>query len=320
VLVVMIAHFAPGRLGRYVADGFRALGHQVVEVDDRGLVRGSRFARGIARLAKVGPPAAAETALVDQATASRADLILVIKGAYLSEAGVRRLRRKGTVLVNWMPDDPFVRMRPAVPLKAMRHYDSVVTYSERVAQRLPELDARPVIVPFGFAEDDYVFPPRDMSPRFDVAFVGAYRRHRLRLVRRIQDCGFSVRVAGPGWETWAARSLGSGEPAPYGADACAVYHSARVGLNVLHPANNVGSHNMRTFEIPASGRAMLTTETEQQKVLLTGIDGVAYYSGEDDIANAARDLLERGEHPVDRDLLRRHTYTQRCEALIAELG
>jgi spore maturation protein CgeB len=223
-------------------------------------------------------------------------------------------------IVNWLPDDPFLALRPAVHQEALRRYDVIVTYSPDIARRIgSELSIRSMVIPFGFDPTDYRAAAVASQPSYDVAFVGQFRPERAAIVESLAGMEFKLLVSGPGWGRAAAAARGAWRATPsFGTDACARYQEARIGLNILHPENNRGSHNMRTWEILASGTPMLTTDTAQQRQLLDGISGVGFYSDPGTLEHGATKLIRDGRRPTSPQL-EKHTYASRCDQLLRAL-
>lgn len=318
--VVVLGSGKPGALGGLLVRGFGRLGTTCELVDD-GAIGGGRYLRKARQLARVPSRGRHVADLVAERDPS---VVVVTKGVHVGPPLLRELRRRSPRcrLVNWFPDDPFVGLPPRVPLAWLAEYDHVVTYSPGVltglAGRFPGRE--PLLIPFGFDPDDYSFPALQVAPTRQVGFVGQWNPVRDAILAAALSVTDSVEVRGPGWE----RSTSLREhwnPSPtYGPDVTAFYQQCAVGLNVLHPRNNAGSHNMRTFELPATGTAMLTTDTEQQRELLRDVGWVDYYRDEATFVQALRRLL--GASPADRDpvLMQPHRYEHRCSALLEALA
>lgn len=323
--ITVLGALGPGQLADSLTYGLRTLGHEVSAVSDKPLIPAARLGRLLARrrpqlLRWSGQRQQLE--LGRAVIATRPALVLAVKSPYLQAEIIDRIRA-GTAahMFNWYPDNPFVNYGQGAPLSALRHYDRIIVFSPSLAERVKKtlkVDAQ--YIPFGF-DPRYYFPaPQPRDVKTDVAFVGQCRRERAALVSTLIAAGFAVRVAGPGWDAAAEPVRAAWRPGPtWGVDAARLYHEARVGLNDLHRKSNAHSHNMRTWEIPATGTPMATTDSPHQRELLRDIPGVSFYTGQRDLPTVVENLIvsaaQRGL-PVD---LSAHTYERRCRALVATL-
>jgi spore maturation protein CgeB len=200
------------------------------------------------------------------------DAVLVVRGRFLRSHDVELLREAtGAPVVNYYPDNPLHgRLREAVFLRALATYDLVAVWCSSLADELAAIGVRRrVVVPFGYDPVLYAPPPAGTVPDFDVAFVGSASPNRLRWLRELD--GLRVAVAGHRWRRLARGTpLAAGVLAGphWGRDAARVYWSAHVGVNLVDPQNLIG-HNMRTWELPATGRPSVMTRTPDHEALFS---------------------------------------------------
>jgi hypothetical protein len=324
--IAVVGTFASGQLATVLARGMRSASQDVAEISDAQEVPPNKVARFAAERWSLASTAIAialggQEPLIHKVAMARPDLVLVVKSPYLTTRTVDEIRKQCQApVVNWMPDDPFLALRPAMKLSTLVAYDHVVTYSDSICRRLmSELSLSASVIPFGFDPIDYQ-PDSDRIAEWDVTFVGQHSAHREQTLREIAHAGITLRVFGPNWQIAQSVVRNCWDPTPvFGPDACHRYHLGRVGVNILHPQNNVGSHNMRTFEIPAAGRKMLTTETAQQRHLLKGISGIEFYLTGKDLVRQLKSMIGRAVLPEEA-LMREHTYEQRCLQLLSTIA
>ncbi len=250
------------------------------------------------------------------------DLVVVVKGRFIDATCIDRLRRRVRgPIVNYYPDDP---LWPGHDdrrlLAALQRYDEVVVWGERVAEGLQRLGISSRVVPFGYDPTSYA-PPRDrVAPRYDVVLVGQRYAAREAFVEPLAD--LRLLVSGVGWDAAQAdvvRRLATTRTYS-AAEINRLYAQAAFGLNILSPWN-LPAHNMRTFEIPATGTAMVVTRTPEHERLF-GEDGAVLV---DEPAEARARILELLD---DEEELRRlgergrervapFTYARRMEELLA---
>jgi hypothetical protein len=312
-----------GDLGVSLARAFAQAGHSVSLVASAALTGGHG---ALIRARRAGAEAPATAALTLRARhrlcRRRPDLVLVVKGRFLRAADVRRLRQcTDGPLVNWAPDAPlYPEFREKPWIEALREYDLVCIWSEQHAEELGRQGIRAQCVPFGY-DPMLSFPPAPGTPeRFDVAFVGQWSPLREQYVKEL--AGLKLALSGREWAsrlrgTPLARSVLPGRH--FGLAVSAIYHASRIGLNILHP-QNAGTHNMRTWELPATMTAMVATDSEFHRNLF-GRDGPVLVEGPGDLRAAVEDLL--ADPPRRASIAQRGyaavaagTYRRRVEALL----
>lgn len=321
----MIAPVGEGQLGSSLASGFLTHGHEVILVGERRLTGGyGLYVR--ARRMRADRPLAhlAGRQLVERVARHVPDVVVVVKGRFLTAGTVRRLREKtGAVLINWCPDDPlYPPFRENEWLRSLREFDLVAIWSELLSHRLLEADINAVAVPFGYDPVWYDNEPAEPL-LWEVVFVGQWSAEREAHIRGL--AGLSLGVAGSGWAkalrgTRFARSVIPGRH--FGRQAATLYRSAKVGLNILHP-QNAGTHNMRSWELPATETAMVATDTREHRTMFEN-GGAVLVDSPDATRAAVNDLLVDAQRRREvahrgRAAVAEGTYAERVAALLREL-
>jgi spore maturation protein CgeB len=279
---------APGALAHALAAGAREAGHEGVVVAAPELVSGRR-ALFLARRAGAEQPVAWPyvTRLARRLREADPELVVVVKGRFLTARAVRRLRHTiGRPLLNYYPDHPLWPGHddPQV-LAALHEYDQVLVWGDHVAEALASRGVRDVrVVRFGYDPAIYRPPPGPIAERWDVAMVGQCYPGRARFVQAL--AGPRSLVTGLGWPRVVPGAGATGLPAD---ETCRAYWESRVAVNILAPWN-VPSHNMRTFEIPAAGSVMLATRTPVHEELF-GDDAALLVDTPEEAREAVAELL-----------------------------
>lgn len=260
------------------------------------------------------------------------DAIVVFKGTGLSR---RVLESSRDVLpdacwINLNPDDPLDRHSRGSTnsniVSGLTFYDLYCTWSPLVAERLAAHGCRNVtVVPFGFDPDFHIPPSRaPVEPR-SVSFVGAWDEEREAVLAALSD--FELRIYGDGWDRASRRSGLRHRCVPrniYGHEFAAALASANASLNLLRHQNR-GSHNMRTFEIPAVAGLMVTTRSAEQAAFFPEGVGCLMF---DDTCELREQLhfafREQAEglriRSAGHKLAAGHSYTQRARELLLALA
>jgi len=314
-----------GQLGVSFARALSLEGHEAPVIEAGALTAGSRELIVARRLKAERALSAALRRPIERKLAELAPQVtLVVKGRFLSAADVEALRRaSGGLVVNYFPDNPFfpdLYERPVVD--ALRAYDAVFIWSQDLAERLARIGVRSAhYLPFGYDEELYR-PARPVGDaEYDVAFVGQWSALRERHIRAL--AGLRVVVAGPGWERriaphaeWCTVVPGM----PHGRQAADVYDRCNVGLNVLHP-QNAHAHNMRTWELPATGAPCAMTASDCHERLF-GTTGISAFDGPERVRGAVEALLEdesarRSMAEAGHAAVRHGTYRARMRDLLS---
>lgn len=223
------------------------------------------------------------------------DLILAVKGSYISPAILRSVReRTGAVLVNYSTDHPF---NPAVSTRfvvdALPLWDVYVTPRRATIPHLQTYCKGCVIyLPFGY-DPTLHYPEPTLSPNevvqwgSDVAFLGGCDRDRVPFLDPLaSDQTLDVSLYGQYYHyTPALRRRRRG--LAYGRAYRLVLSATKVALCFVRRANQDG-HVMRTFEIPACGAFMLVERTDEHQELFAEDREAVFFSTPDEMLDKAR--------------------------------
>jgi spore maturation protein CgeB len=256
------------------------------------------------------------------------DLVFIVKGYELDRTLVESLReRSDAVIANWNPDNPFMfrseKHRADNYLDALQAYDLVFIWGDFLFNRLRKEGASDVrFLPF--ASDPRIHHPAESDSEYEaeVVFLGHWSEKRQRMVEAITD--IDLAVYGDKW--WQKNLLnadvrGRIEGDPVRGEAYSVaMSSADLVLNVV--GDHAGpEHNMRTFEIPAAKRPMLTNRTEGQERFFTDGEEAIMYDDPEHLAELVEYYLDADkerERIAERghEVARNHTYTDRMETVL----
>jgi hypothetical protein len=330
-------------LAESYARAFGQLGHEVIRFDsDQAYFEAAWYARNrwTRRLLRPVLWNRLNRRTVEVVRSRRPDLVWIGKGPYLHTETVHCLRsEEGLPVVNYYPDNPYcgvpldprktsAQRRDLIPV--LREYTRVYTWDKQLVKRLESDGVHAAYVPF--AADATVYRPMRAerctecrSAPHAVVFVGQHDAKRQRDLGMIR--AHQVGLWGARWRRAARRFNGRHviHAAPAFGSACALlYGAAEVSLNVVNDLNMPG-HNMRTFEIPASGGVMVSTYTAEQAEFFPEGEAAWYYRHpadlDDIIGRLRRDkvLRERTRDAALR-IAREHDYRQRAEAILADIA
>jgi hypothetical protein len=254
----------------------------------------------------------------------RPDVVWVFKGVELLPDTISTIRALGTLVVNFNPDHPFIR--PSWThggrnvADAVARYDLYFSYHRELVEQLKPIGAW---LPFGFHLPE---PEYDVISRADeigrACFVGTLDSHRAELLRSLASDGIPIDVFGPR-NRHARRLAGTSRltlhDTVFGLTFWRTLRSYRVQLNFLRE-HNYGSHNQRTFEVPAAGGILLTPDTLEQREFFADGKEVFFYESADDMRarldtlltlrpSCAKDLRHAAR---ERSVTDDYTYTRRA--------
>lgn len=236
--------------------------------------------------------------------------ILVIKGAYLSPDSLRLLRLKHpcALLLCLNPDDPFNSNKGASNNRireSIKLYDIYITWSKNLVTKLKQYGANEVIyLPFA-ADPEIIYPVKlSNSDRTsfdsDVSFIGNCDEERESWIYKVSkivgeiNCDLNFRLYGDGWKNVSNVEI---KDKVEGLELLKALSGSKINLNILR-LQNKNSHNMRTFEIPASGGFMLHERSDEAMDFFKEGKEAEYFSTPDE-------LLEKSEFYLKNDDLRK---------------
>ena len=238
----------------------------------------------------------ANQALIEMANQFQPDLTFVVSPNLVRPSSIQALQQHGLVFV-FFTDNPLDQhhthsnswVRRGLPL-----WDAVLIWSQELAKYLTEKGVKKVVFHPFCSDVQYHFPQRQTDPIYDVAFIGNWdaSRKREQYLKAISH----YRLGIWGSDYWVThcretsiRGLCKGM-CTY-AQIPEVLCSAKIGLNILRPQNEMG-HNIRTFEIPATGTLMLSERSQELLNLFEEDREAVYFSTLGELNQKVEHLLQ----------------------------
>lgn len=259
------------------------------------------------------------------------DLVVVFKGREFTPELLAECRdkTKHSSWVNINPDDPLDTSNKGGSNENVRNsipqYDHYFVWSKRLVDAVSEAGAKRVsYLPFGF--DEVMHRPSTLAKpgsRNQVAFIGSWDSEREKWVAAIRRV--DVQVFGWAWErsSTSHSRIVINERTIYEEELASITSESIGALNLLRP-QNAGSHNMRTFEVPAMNGLLLTQRSsEQQQFFPENEASVMFDTPEELNHSIERIVLDPGWAKRVRarglELSIAHTYTRRAAQLLGTL-
>ena len=332
--ILLVGNGRPHHVGACFQRALRELDHPYRFVDEAALTPeppGAWIRRSVGRVPGVLSLARQVFVRAVMATVAtfRPDVVLVVKGGFLTPRVLSAIRRSKAILVNYATDDPFnprvstPEIRASIPL-----YDVYVTTRKATVDDLIHAGAREVVwIPFAY-DPTLHFPesPRDAQEatafRSDVAFIGGGDEERASVFAELAGRNHAdLRLYGGYWKRYRSlRPFARGFV--FGRQLRLVLGGTRVAPCLVRRANR-DSHVMRTFEVPACGAFMLAERTEEHAEFFEEGRDIACFGSSEELADKVayylraegeRTRLARNGH--ERVVRGRHTYRDRLVQIL----
>jgi len=237
-------------------------------------------------------------------------VILIFKGMEISKWSLKKIKAMGIKLVNYNFDHPFIHFSRGTGNRfvkeAIPYYDLHISYSSFIAAALKEkYKVNTAWIPFGFhiTDDQYNQVLAENRPEINrVCFVGNPDQLRITILKKLLAEKIPVDLYGFGWEKQmpahdlmtihAPRKQGAFWSDP--SEFWKVLRQYRVQLNFFRP-HNEGSHNLRTFEVPAAGGILLTPASEEQEKFFAAGEEIFFYTNFETLHEQCRWLMSQKE-------------------------
>lgn len=269
--------------------------------------------------------------LLHEARETKPELIWLFKGADVFPETIDKLRELRSKVITFNPDHPweFFSRGSGNPFisQSIDKFDHYLTYSRHIAlqmgMRFPRLHTS--VVPFGHGISNELYSRVDNPVEsIRACFVGNPDKKRASKISLLAAHGISIDVYGHGWDNILCSSPRITICGPVtGLKMYEVFRKYRVQLNFLRP-HNFNSHNMRTFEIPASGGIMLAEDTdEHSEFLRPGIEAF-YFNSDHELIRQCETLLDMSTRDATairtaarrRSIEEPYSYRSRAEQVI----
>jgi spore maturation protein CgeB len=204
------------------------------------------------------------------------DLVIFFKGLYLNKFFLLNLKKKSpnTKFINIYPDDPFQINKKNISnkniLDSLSEFNFFFIWSKKILKKLKKKFNNEIFFYLPFGYDEFLHIKTKINKKYEnkINFVGSHDFHRDRMLGEIDKK--DLIIFGNNWKD-------KFQPI-FGKKLSTIIGSSLASINILRK-QNITSHNMRTFEVPAMGGLLLTTRSkEQQFYFKDGIDCLMYSS------------------------------------------
>lgn len=246
------------------------------------------------------------------------DVIWVFKGMEIFPETLIYFKKKKIRLVNYNPDHPFIKSSSGSwnknVFKSIGLYDLHFCYSKMLMKRInEEYNIKTVWLPFGFELDDEIYNNVISQPEINrVCFLGNPDKIRAEIINFLAENGINLDVYGHNWNKYLRSKKKNFNifDAVYGNKFWEILRKYRIQLNIFRP-HNIGSHNMRTFEIPAVGGIQLAPDSPEHRFFFNSDKEIFLYKNNNDLLTKVKFLSELSDSDVIliRDAARKKSLT-----------
>ncbi len=251
-----------------------------------------RFRLGLSSIeAKIG------RALIAKAENLQPDAIWIFKGMRIQPSVLGALKSKGFFLANYNPDHPFIFSSRgsgnANVAGSVGLYDLHFCYSSKVQRQIErQYGIFTASLPFGYELSEAAFKKAGQAQEIlRACFIGNPDPIRVGYLKALVKNGIPLDVYGHGWEKHLrASSRLHIYDAVYKEYFWEKIRAYRVQINIFRP-HNEGSHNMRSFEIPAVGGIMLAPDSPEHQQFFTAGEEAFFYKNEAELIDWTKRIL-----------------------------
>jgi glycosyltransferase involved in cell wall biosynthesis len=234
--------------------------------------------------------------LVETANYVQPDLTLVISPRLVHPDSILLLKQHGLAFA-FFTDNPVDSHHTHTNSWIQRGFplwDAALIWSQELVESLIQNGVkRAFFHPFS-SDVKYHFPKRQAQSKYDVVFIGNWdaSRKREQYLKAIAD--YRLGLWGSNyWNTHCkepnlkglCQGMCSYQEIPE------ILGSAKMGLNILRPQNQEG-HNIRTYEIPATGTLMLSERSRELLNLFVEDQEAVYFSSPEELRHKVEYLLQ----------------------------
>lgn len=232
------------------------------------------------------------------------DIVWIFKGMEILPETIIEIKKNGSKVINYNPDHPFLFSGIGSGNKNVTNsfslFDYHVTYNQSLKVKIEQQYGIPTfLLPFGYELNDAIYKNISKIEEINkVCFIGNPDKTRIKFISYLLENNIQITVFGHGWSSKLK-----------GFKNCeifdAVYHEKmwenmykyRIQLNIFRE-HNEGSHNMRTFEIPAIGGIQLAPDTIEHRGYFEQEKEIFLYNNMLDCLNQINKILGLSSNQV----------------------
>ena len=197
------------------------------------------------------------------------DLIIIFKGIEINKDFLIKLKNRypAAKIINIYTDDPFnlrsVSTSSSLLLSSIPVYDFFFIWSKKIKFKLrKKYKYRKIFyyLPFGYNQRASYVIKKKIDINF-ISFIASSDKYRENMIKRIKS--IKLNIFGNSWSSNLPNH--SINTFVHGKKLIDIIAKSYASINILRK-QNLTSHNMKTFEIPAMGGLLVTTRSKEQNL------------------------------------------------------
>jgi hypothetical protein len=206
-------------------------------------------------------------------------------------------------------------------LDTLQNVNLIASYSEKDVSIFESLkcdNAR--FIPLGY--DQEIYNSQDLEKVFDISFLGLKQNYREDFIHQFsKNTDRKIFVSGPNWKNFKSKNLHISNKTFHSNEACAVYNSSFISLNIVDPTN-YPSANMRFFEINGCNTIQLSNKIPEFMNEFECDSGNLYFQSVEDAGTLVNNFWDYNFNINSRvKIMReRHTYQTRLNDIISSIN
>ena len=247
--------------------------------------------------------------LVKDIKESKYDLLVVVRGDFISADTLEYAKTKIPTVVNWSSDDFANPLNTSkCILDCFPIYDCIFTPRQHLASEYLSKGAKSVQMLNWYYRSGLLYTPQqiiNVNYHHNVSFIGAWSQYREVTITPL--CGFGLRTWGWGWNKKASHTFTAKvdcKPQIGMVEMMHVFATSKVNINIL-TIENRDTTNLRNFEIPAAGGFQLSERSSEILQLFDEDKEIVCFGCEDELKEKVDYYLK---NEVERQKIARQGY------------
>ena len=230
--------------------------------------------------------------------------------------------------VNIFPDDPLDTKNSVISNKnfidCISEFDLFCIWSKKILKKLKKkFKSNILYLPFGYDSLNInKIIKKKLKLKNQIFFLGTYEKERFVTLNYIIE---KKKIYGGNWSRFREKKIRNSVISNhiYGQKIYNLMNSSAITLNILRK-QNLSSHNMKTFEIPAYNGLMLTTRSKEQNTFFKENISCFMYSTKKELNKKIRFIFKNKKiakkvRNSGNIKVKNHNYINRVKYLIKEL-
>jgi len=252
------------------------------------------------------------------------DIIIVFKGLELKKEDLVKLKEKYPIskIINIYTDDPYNLSSPATSstllLNLIPLYDCFFIWSKKIRDKLKKnykSYKNFYYLPFGYDSFLHKYIKTKIDKKI-ISFIASGDNYRKNFLKKINR--YKINIFGNNWRLNSTNHIV--KDFVYGSKLSKIISQSFISINILRKQNE-GSHNMKTFEIPAMGGLLVTTRSYEQNIFFPENKACLMFSNSRELQDKIDFLLNNVKIATKLrnkgfELSKKHSYIERAKYLL----